>query len=286
RERMRQARERRTPPHQDGKVILGWNALLVSAYVQMHLATGEATYLNWSLKHLDFLRDNFIHADGTTLSRTLTNGTSTPHPATLKDYAFLIRAMLDVFQVTFDRELLQQAQSLTDAVFDYFLEEDTRLFNFSRKDLPDVIFARKDLKDDEMPSGNAVMARNLQDLGLLLDKDQYRRQATQMLTAMQTEVVTNPLTYAAWTSALLAETKGIMEVAVVGADAMEWTPQLHRIFIPFKVLVASSETVSDLPLLAGKTTAGQQTLIYVCQDYACQRPMDRVEEFVEQYVVN
>lgn len=285
RERLWQVRSLRKPPHRDEKIILGWNALLVSAYVQMHQATGAQTYLDKSLMHLHFLQENFIQPDGRTLHRTLIRGQVSPHPATLKDYAFLIRALLDVFQVTAEKDLLAQAQILTDTVFDHFLEEEAVLFNFSRKDLPDVVFARQDLKDEEMPSGNAVMVRNLQDLALLLDVNRYRRQAARMLQAMQKEVIYNPLTYASWAGALLADNKGVLEIAVVGSQAAAWAKELQELYLPFKVLMASDGSPSDFPLLQGKT-ADDDTLIYVCQDYRCQRPLKSVEAFKLQYNIN
>jgi hypothetical protein len=277
REKLLKARMQRKPPHRDEKIILGWNALLVSAYLQMHGATGEITYRDCGLELLRFLQEQFQVADGFIRGRTLAKATATPPPATLQDYAFLIRALLDAFQTAFDRTLLQQAQTFTDAVFEYFLGADEILFNFSQKDLPDVIFARKDLRDEEMPSGNAVMVRNLQDLGLLLDHDLYRRHAARMLETLQHDITAQPLTYAAWAGALLAENKGIMEIAVVGREAYDWALQLQQTFIPFKVM-AATETSSDLPLLKDKTGDGQ-TRIYVCRDYACQQPMSSLEEF-------
>jgi uncharacterized protein YyaL (SSP411 family) len=35
---------------------------------------------------------------------------------------------------------------------------------------------------------------------------------------------------------------------------------------------------ASMPLLAGKS-AGQKTQIYLCQNYACQAPVDSVEAF-------
>ena len=280
-QKLSMARQHRTLPRRDEKIILNWNALMVSAYAQIYAATGEEKYLQSAEKLLAFLQNNFIEKDGVSLFRTYSKGVA-KHQATLKDYTFLVRALLDVFQLNFEIGLLKKAEELTDYIFENYKEKDALLFNLAQANKEDMVLGQKDLRDEEMPSGNAVMLRNLQDLGILLDREGYRQHAIKMLLAIKEKTANSPLAYAAWANAFLAETDGILEIAIVGKKAAEWATKLQKIYVPFKVLIAANEGSNQLPLLKGKP-AGGKTLLYICKNYACQNPLESVEEFKGSY---
>ena len=250
---------------------------MVSAYAQMHMATGEKKYYDSAIKLLSFLQNKFMGKDGVSFFRTYMEGTAA-HAATLRDYAFFIRAMLDVFHISFENKWLKKAGEMAGFVFQNFREKGAPLFNFSQKNKTGIIYGRKDFQDDEMPSGNAMMLRNLQDLGILLGREDWRKYAANMLVAMQPKTESNPLAFAAWADGFLAETNGVMEVAIVGEKAMEWGRQIQKSYVPYKVLMAATDGNNDFPLLKGKSKT-EKTLVYVCKNHACQRPMESVAEF-------
>ena len=274
-------RYRRMPLQRDEKIILGWNAMMVSTYVQAHLATGEALYLKLAQDLLNFLEITFLTPDGKALYRTYINGRAT-HPATLRDYAFLIRAYLNIFQITNKRSLLSRVEQLTRQVEADFLTKEGELYSYARLDLPDLIREVKDIVDDEMPSGNALMLRNLQDLAILTGDKKYRKQLTALLAAMSDRVLSQPLTYAAWANAYLADAEGVLEIALIGKEAESWKAALNAGYIPFKLMLASPQADESLPLLSGKS-APKGTRIYVCRDYVCQTPLESPETFAALY---
>ncbi|WP_170110363.1 thioredoxin domain-containing protein [Flavilitoribacter nigricans] len=282
RRKMLAVRNERMPLHRDEKIILSWNALMVSTYTEAYLATGETNLLESAESLLSFLERHFLQADGITCYRTYTNGKAA-NPATLRDYAFLIRAYLDLFQITNVRSYLERAVKMIDAVQDIFTAPETVFFSYARRDLTDLIRQQLDLEDDEMPSGNAAMLRNLQELGILTGDKKYRDRAGALLAAMSKSVQTHPLAYAAWANALLADDRGILEIAVIGEQAGAWKRQIEREYQPFRVLIAAEEPDDSLPLLAGKD-AGDATLIYVCEDATCRTPLDSPEAFAAVYV--
>lgn len=274
-------RSRRMPLHRDEKLILGWNAMMVSTYVQAYLATGEVTYCESAKKLLDFLDKNFVQANGRSLLRVSIGGKTT-HPATLRDYAFLIRAFLDVFQMSNERHLLERAVELTEHTRKLFLAEGNDLFSYAQLDLPDIIQDRKDIADEEMPSGNAQMLRNLQDLAILTDDKKYRKQVGAQLNLMSEKVQAQPMAYTAWTNAYLAAAEGVLEIAIVGPEAKKWEGSLKSGYLPFSVMVAAEQADESMPLLAGKNS-GSSTRIFVCRDYTCQAPIDDPDTFIQSY---
>ena len=68
------------------------------------------------------------------------------------------------------------------------------------------------------------------------------------------------------------------EIAVVGDDAVEKAIEIQKDFLPNKVVAASKSPTDEMPLLAGKTGA-KEAFIYVCRDFACQRPVSDLDEF-------
>ena len=69
---------------------------------------------------------------------------------------------------------------------------------------------------------------------------------------------------------------GSREVVVVGPKALSWIQSLKK--TPQAVQFwAASETAEELPLLQHRFQAGK-TLIYLCENNRCGRPLDQLEE--------
>ena len=129
-----------------------------------------------------------------------------------------------------------------------------------------------------MPNPNAVMASNLQRLGLLLDKPEWQELSRRMLLAAGNLLLESPLPYARWATLLTAEVYGHLEIAIVGPQAGEKVREANSEFLGHHVLMSSEKPDDSHPLLAHRWPADGQTLIYVCKDYACRQPVKEVEE--------
>ena len=51
-------------------------------------------------------------------------------------------------------------------------------------------------------------------------------------------------------------------------------------YIPHKVFMAGNEKNDQLPLIANKPATGD-TLIYLCREYSCLKPVKQVVELIE-----
>lgn len=276
-----QERAKRPSLHIDKKVILAWNAMMVSALVNAFQATADEAYLNKAKNTLDFLLNTFQSENG--LYRIF-HKEQCAQKATLRDYAFLIRAILDLFSITGNRVLLEQGEYLSEEVMLHFSDEENPLFCFANNTQQDIVYPYKDLKDEDMPSGNALMVSNLQELGILLDRKDFSTKAYELLFAMKAAILDNPLAYASWANLILAEKHGLLEIAVVGPQAEVWSTAIAQQYIPFKVLAHSDKEENDFPLLAGKKPTAD-THIYVCQDYSCKRPLSSLKVFFDEHTL-
>jgi uncharacterized protein YyaL (SSP411 family) len=89
--KMLEAREKRIRPLLDDKIILGWNALMNSAFSAAFAALGDDHYREVAEKNMSFIFREL--ADGNTgkAKHTFKNGVA-KFDAFLDDYAFLIRS--------------------------------------------------------------------------------------------------------------------------------------------------------------------------------------------------
>ncbi len=270
-------RERRIRPARDEKVLVSWNALMTSAYARAYGALGLPEYREAAIQNLRFLFQHLFDREGRLLHSW--KDERAQHAAVLEDYAFLIAALLDVWQITFDLALLHRAQALVEQVYAYYYDPETKLFFYTAAGQTDVILRKKDLYDNATPSGNSTMVHNLQRLGVLLDNDQWRAHAAEMVERMRPTLERYPLSFERWALALLFERYPRPEIAVVGPDALAVAQQLQRHFTREAVVAASPKPLAQIPLLKDKP-ADADTCIYVCQNYACQRPVSTVEEAI------
>ncbi|MBP6825505.1 MAG: thioredoxin domain-containing protein, partial [Saprospiraceae bacterium] len=303
-------------PALDDKILLGWNALMASAYAAAFTALGWEEYRETAVRNVEFLLTKFSkHPDEApndamttndapaftqASSSKMTNDVMTindpmttnnaprlhhswkndkaRYDAFLDDYAFLIAALTDIYQITFNVRYLHLAEKYTGYVLSYFYDRETGLFFYTDSGQTDIILRKKDLYDNATPSGNSTMVHNLQRLGILLDRRDWRETASSMLQVMQEAVERYPLSFERWATALLQEVYPLHEIAVVGGNAYEKALSIQKIFLPNKVVAAASYSGSDIPLLADKT-GEPDALIYVCRDFACRRPVKTIDDF-------
>lgn len=79
---------------------------------------------------------------------------------------------------------------------------------------------------------------------------------------------------------MMYEAYPLHEIAVLGDNAVEKALALQHPFLPNRVVATSQEPTDKLPLLAHKPGA-PDALIYLCRDFACQRPVVSLQDFQE-----
>jgi uncharacterized protein len=266
----------------DDKILLSWNALIISSFAKAHEALNventEGGYKQIAVEGLDFIFNKFRKTE-LEFYHTYKEGQA-QYDAFLEDYSYLIEAILDVYQITFEKRYIFEAKALTDYVLDNFFDSNDNLFYFTSEKQTDIILRKKDLYDNATPSGNSTMVKNLQRLGILLDNKKYKTLSVNMLQAVGDVIERYPSGFAKWASGVLSVVFPPLEIAVVGKNAFEKVLQINALFLPNKIVMASVEEDNTLPLLKGKENEGD-TYIYVCQDYACKMPVKTVNEMLK-----
>ncbi len=151
-------RKNRMSLHKDHKILTSWNALMIASLAEGHRILRNPKYLSMAEKALCFAEENLI--DGTTLFTNITDGKRGCH-GFLDDYAFLIYALILMFETTSDENYLKKALELADRVIIDYYDKNHKGFHFSGLDNEKLIFDIKETYDGAIPSGNSVMYYNL-----------------------------------------------------------------------------------------------------------------------------
>jgi Highly conserved protein containing a thioredoxin domain len=279
RQQLMEARAPRIRPGLDDKILLGWNALMIHACCKAYAALGNARYLDMATRAMEFCWQHLRQPDsGQAFFHTWKDGQA-KYPAFLDDYAFLIRALIALQEVSGSLDWLTRARELTEFVIEQFSDESGTYFYYTRLGQRDVIVRKKEIYDGAVPSGNAVMAANLRYLALVYDERQWASRAQDMLARLSQTAVRYPTSFGVWAGELLQMVKGSYEIAVVGEAYLARMKELHQHYVPFKVLLGNEKDVPGLPLLEQRMQAGK-TLIYLCQDYHCIKPANYIQEII------
>lgn len=263
-------------PLVDNKIITSWNALAISGLVSAYEAFGDSTFLFKAKQTLDFIQNHLIEKDE--LMHTFQDSKAKGE-ANLEDYAFTIKAALDIYKNTGEMEYLDFADRLIQKAMAYFQNKENPFFTFTKKP---VLFSEIiALYDNTMPAANSIMCENLWILSQYFDNKDFKLKARQMLDAIVPEFKEGRgVDYTKWADLLAQEAYSHKEVVIIGPNAKEVSNEIQQNYLS-NVLFQISEVESDLPLLNLRFSA-DETLIYVCENKVCMRPTKDVFNALQQ----
>ena len=263
-------RNKRSKPRLDDKTLTSWNAMMLKGYVDAYKAFGDKSYLETALKNANFISENLRREDGALYhaykdKKSSVNGF-------LEDYAFVIEAYIDLYQVTMDEKWLDLSKELTDYAEANFFDTEKQMFYFTSKQDPVVVTRNFEYRDNVTPASNSVMAKNLFVLSKYFDKTSYEEISKQMLKNVLNEIEQYPSGFSNWLYLLSNFQNDFYEVVIVGEEASEKIKELNLHYLPNKIIAGSKGEITG-PLFENRYVQGK-TLIYVCVNNACQLPVE------------
>ena len=276
-----EARAARIRPGLDDKILTSWTALMIKGYLDAYRAFGNTSYLEIAQKNMDFLLKKQLQNDNR-LNRNFKDGKSSIN-AFLDDYAFMIQALLSLYEATFEEKWLHKADELAAYALEHFEDESNALLYYTSKLDPALIARKKEIEDNVISGSNSAMARNLLHLGTYLYKEAYINRAKDMLhlIAPTLESTEQPNFYSNWCALYTEFAHPLYEVAVIGPDYQSLKASLQSGYHP-NALFLGGASEGNMELLKDKLQEGE-TFIYVCQNKVCQLPVQEVEAAVKQF---
>jgi uncharacterized protein YyaL (SSP411 family) len=274
RRRLFDVRSRRIWPGRDEKILTSWNGLMIAAFAKAGAVLERADYTGAAIAAADFILTKMRAPEGR-LYRTTAIGRPPKIDGYLEDYAFLIDALVELHQATFDERWLRTAEALAGIMVDYFADRDGGGYFSTPAGQADLIMRLKDRHDSSIPSGGGMAVSGLVRLAELTGNARWRKEADLGLGALRRVVEESPMAAAQALIALDFALGPVEEVAIVGehAAAKPVVQAARRPFRPRRVVAFRAPNVeSKLPLLADKPANGP-VATYVCQNYTCEAPI-------------
>jgi len=275
-----EARARRVPPGLDDKILTAWNGLMIGALADGARILGEPRYRDAAARAADFVLGTLRDPQGN-LQRVHRAGT-TRLDAYLEDYAYLADGLVSLYEAGADSRYLYEARALVERIRGTFRAADGGFYSTAEQHEALVLRPREGF-DGATPSANAVAARAMARLSYHFGDAAWRDEAREALEAYGRLLSQEPRAFTTSLMVLEMLARGPVELAFLGAPG-DGRRALERavaeVFVPHLVIGYHDPAAGDidLPLLAGKTTVRDAPALYVCRDYACQRPVTRAED--------
>ena len=146
-------RDRRVRPGLDDKRLLSWNALMIAALADAGAALGRQDYIDAASACARFVWESMRDSDGRLL-RTWKDGEAHLN-AYLEDHAYLVEALLRLYEATLEVRWFDAARETADAMIARFADDELGGFFTTSDDHEELIARRKDVGDHPIPSGNS-----------------------------------------------------------------------------------------------------------------------------------
>src|SRR5258708_6551360 len=284
RELLFKAREKRIKPGRDEKILTAWNGLMLRSFAEAARYLTRPDYLQVASRNAEFLL-NEMRSNGRLL-RTYKDGHA--HlKGYLEDYAFLADGLLALYEASFDPRWFVEAHKLMDEAIALFADEQNGGFFDTGSDHERLISRPKDIMDNATPAGNSVAVDILLRMAAFTGEPSYRQRADSYLQPLAEVMVQHPQAFGHVLGALDFALSPAKEIAIIGdphaTDTRSLLEVVNERYLPNSVLAscapADSIAMQTVPLLADRSLKEGKATAYVCQNFACQAPVNDIEAF-------
>jgi uncharacterized protein YyaL (SSP411 family) len=275
------ARNERPRCHLDDKILTSWNGLMISALARASQVLGEPKYLEAAEKSAGFILSRLCDTASQKLLHRFRDGEAR-FEGQLDDFAFLVQALIDLYEASFNIEWLSKALSHTDILNRLFYDQDNGGFFDTTGQDASVLVRTKEWYDGAEPSGNSIAILNLLRLAHLTNNEMYDRMARESLRHFGERLSKQPQATPQFLVALDMSLSKPAQIVIVGSSANPLTRSLlaevHSRFIPHSVLLLADakggqEFLSGLaPFIANLAKINEEPTAYVCENFTCQLP--------------
>jgi hypothetical protein len=296
------ARLQRPTPFIDKTIYTGWNAIGISAYLDAARILDLDAPRSFALRTLDrILREGWSPTAG--LAHVIAypdpSGTAKWIAGVLDDYALLVHACVDAWELTGDLRYYESAMQIAEALVQRFHDSEGGGFFDTEKNAGGQLGAlaarRKPTQDSPTPAGNGTAASVLLRLHALSGRDDFRSIAEDTLAAFAGLIEHYGLYAGSYCLALERLLLPPIQVAIVGQGlaARQLTAIANARYAVNKAVILlprEQVTGAHLPPLLAETlphlpdldASSDQAIALVCRGTSCLPPATTSEALIEQ----
>jgi len=278
-------REKRIHPHKDDKILTDWNGLMISAFAKAAQAFDDKEYADAAIKSYSFIEKYLTGKDGRLIHR-FRDGESGLQ-AHIDDYAFMINALIDLYETTFEIKFLKRAIELNEILMKEFWDEQNGGFYFTSSKSEELIARQKDVYDGAVPSGNSVALLNLIRLSRFTANIYFEKKASLLVKYFSGYVSKSPSAICMFMCGLDFLFSSSIEIVIVSKkkddEAIRGINLIRNIFNPNKIVILNSNDYQNefgelLSFTKDMKMKDNNTTFYVCRDYSCNQPVNSIKE--------
>jgi len=289
RQKLFDVREKRIHPLKDTKVLTDWNGLMIAAFAKAGRALGDDEYVQVAIKANAFIESEMRKESGELWHRYRDG-----HKAIqghLEDYVFMIFGLVELYGSTLDPHYLGAALNYNKILTASFIDKNGGGYFMTADDAEVLIVRPKELYDGAIPSGNSVQILNLLKLARLTGRSELEQQAIEAGKAFGDAIERSPSNFSQALIALQFARNETIEIVVVGDRQNVETQQLlhyiNDIYNPNKVVLfknpSDAENIEELaPFTKDQGMVGGQPTVYICRNFACEQPINSLDELKER----
>ena len=285
RSRLFDNREGRIHPLKDDKILADWNGLMAASLARAGRVFGESRYVEAAERSTAFVLDSMV--DKGRLQHRWRDGELTI-PAFLDDHVFMILALLELYDATYDPSYLAQAIELQKTTDSLFWDDEHGGYFFSPDDGEELLVRQKEIYDGAIPSGNSVAVWNLLCLARLTGRNDFAERADTIFKVFAADTARGASAHSHLADAMLYASSPSLEIVIAGepgaVDTEALIKQVRSKYLPQAVtLVISPEADGDVirnlaPFTEGHVPVNGMAAAYVCRNFACQMPTTDPDE--------
>jgi uncharacterized protein len=282
------ARERRTRPLRDDKVLTDWNGLMIAALAAGARVLDNDRYLAAAERAAEFIRIKMLGKGDRIMHRYRDGDASVP--GNLDDYAFFIWGLIELYEAGYNTQYLDLAVRLSGSMLEYFSNDDGGLL-FSPLDGERLVALTVEYYDGAYPSGNSVAFYNLVRLGRLTGDPKWGTSAKRILDGAIDGIGKYPHGHGMFLAGLQFDMGESCEVVLSGdrddTVLQDMIRELHRRYLPQCVVLLKASHGQNpaidrlAPFVALMNSPAGQAAAYVCRDHRCFQPVYTVADMLD-----
>ncbi len=278
------ARNKRTRPNRDDKVLTDWNGLMIAALAKASSILEDRKYYNAAAEAADFLLKEMQTSNHRLLHRYAKGEKAID--AFLDDYAFIVFGLIELYEAGFDMKYLQASSDLAKVMVEDFWDSVNGGFFLSAASGDASLPRIKQTYDGAYPCGNSVALLDLLRLGALTGETSFEDYADKLLSAFAWDIRGYPMGHTFMLLGLDFLIGPAFNVTLVGEyedkDVQGMLTELRKIYKPnLTITLWNNEKAKTAPAGVSYSKIDGKATAYVCRGQTCLPPTNKVANMLE-----
>ena len=277
------ARSKRISPGLDDKILVSWNALMITAFAKGYRVTNDSRYLDAAKNCISFIENNLLEGDK--LLRTYKNKTA-KIDGYLEDYSYFVNSLLDVFEIEPDEKYLKLALKLGHHLVEHFWDSENTSFFMTSDNHEKLIIRPKSNYDLSLPSGNSVSAFVMLRLYHFSQEQQFLEITTKIMESQAQMAAENPFGFGYLLNTITIYLEKPVEITIINTENSQLCKSVLSEYMPNSIIVTIQNSqqltsLSGYPFFEGKSFE-DKTSAFVCKNFTCSLPLHTIDEINSQ----